>query len=233
MPVANIAIGPVGLTNTLQILHRHLSVRNLLTLIFVLGLAITLLHKSMLFISDAMSFRQLGYAVAITPALALLMAASVWERLSEHCGMAPVLRRTMIAFAAVVTLAWFASISSIGTSILLVCAVFLGAGLSTLFWALLPQVISALKAKESLTGQAVAGRLPGLANLARTGCGCATDRFGNVDPRCCISNGLRNGRSISADCNIFGRVSVAFQGIGEAVTLFVNDERSEPRSPTA
>ena len=167
MPVANIEMRAVASANMLQILRRYASVRNLLILIFVLGLAITLLHKSLLFIFDAMDLRQLGYAVAITPALALLVAAPIWERLSRRFGMAFILRRTVIAFAAFIALAWFASASSIATLTLLVGAVFVGAGLSTLFWALLPQVISNLEAKDSLSGQAAVGRLAGIANLAR------------------------------------------------------------------
>ena len=167
MPVANIEIKAMASANMLQILHRYASVRNLLVLIFVLGLAITLLHKSLLFIFDAMDSRLLNYAVAITPALALLIAAPIWERLSRRFGMAINLRRTVIAFAAFIALAWFTSASSIATLLLLVVDVFVGAGLSTLFWALLPQVISNLEAKDSLSGQAAVGRLAGIANLAR------------------------------------------------------------------
>ncbi|MGB7371688.1 MFS transporter [Erythrobacter sp.] len=149
---------------TIGWLLRDAQVLRLLLLIFVGGLAITTLHKSLLFQFAALEDLETGYLLTLGPPLSLLLTAPVWSALAGRAGMKAALFVSALMFFAGLVAADLEGFVEALVAIGLMVSIIAGAGLSVLFWSLVPQTISRI---EPEAGTALASSLFGAANLSR------------------------------------------------------------------
>jgi Na+/melibiose symporter-like transporter len=160
---------PLGLGRQLAgfglLLRRSGLLRRLLGLIFFAGLAATGFNKGLLFVFDRLEAREWGYASAMVPSLALFAGAPLWARLARRLGRVAVLQLTSALLLGAIAAAWLLDPDLIAVAALFCLAMFVSAGVSTMFWSLVPGVIQALEVH--LAAEGCAARVYGLANLAR------------------------------------------------------------------
>lgn len=147
------------------ILQNSSVLRRLMVLILFTGISTTVLHKGLLFAFDALDARNWGYAAAMVPALALFAGAYLWTRLAERRGRVAVLRLAALVHAVAILAAWAWDSQLAAVAVLLSLAIFASAGMSTMFWALVPGVIESCE--RTMGSQGYAARIFGLANLSR------------------------------------------------------------------
>lgn len=138
--------------------------RQVLIAIVAAGLAITVVHKSILFLFHELAAARLGYVVAAFPSIALLLTAAAWGRLGERLGR----RRTLRIAAAINALALAGAAAAGGglvpATIALAIAVIAGCGMSVMLWAMVPAAIGII---EAGSGGGCAARAYALGTTAR------------------------------------------------------------------
>ncbi|TPG52973.1 MFS transporter [Sphingomonas glacialis] len=146
------------------LLVRSTALRRLMVTILLVGLTMTLINKSLLFLFDQINARRLGYYVALVPALSLLLTAPLWARLALRAGQVDTLRIAAVALLAMVVLA----LAGRGVAPALVCitlAIVAGQGMSVMFWSLVPATVAACEREDVEGGYAV--RVYAMATIAR------------------------------------------------------------------
>lgn len=146
------------------LLVRSAALRRLTLTILLVGLTMTLINKSLLFLFDQIGARRLGYYVALVPALSLLLTAPLWARLALRAGQVDTLRIAAVALLAMVLLALVGG----GVAPALVCitlAIVAGQGMSVMFWSLVPATVAACERDDLHGGYAV--RVYAMATIAR------------------------------------------------------------------
>lgn len=160
---------PVGIDRQFSgfslLLRKSGLLRRLLLLIFFAGLSTTVLHKGLLFVFDRLDAREWGYAATVVPSVALFAGAPIWAALARRDGRVKVLQFAALFHLLAIGTAWIAESSPILIAGLISLAIFASAGLSTMFWSLVPGVIEACEAR--IASEGCAARIYGLANLAR------------------------------------------------------------------
>lgn len=163
-PSSHAAGSYLSVAGQIAALLRNAQVTRLLLLIFVGGLAITTLHKSLLFQFDALEDLETGYLLTIGPPLSLLLTAPAWFALARYAGMKIALVSSAMIFFAGLIAAEAAGTQQNIVAGGLILSVAAGAGMSVLFWSLVPQTVSRI---EPEAGTALASSLYGTANLSR------------------------------------------------------------------
>lgn len=153
-----------AITAMAALLVRSTALRRLMVTILLVGLTMTLINKSLLFLFDQINARRLGYYVALVPALSLLLTAPLWARLALRAGQVDTLRIAAVALLAMVVLA----LAGRGVAPALVCitlAIVAGQGMSVMFWSLVPATVAACEREDVEGGYAV--RVYAMATIAR------------------------------------------------------------------
>jgi GPH family glycoside/pentoside/hexuronide:cation symporter len=135
------------------LLRRSPALRRLLVTILAVGLAVSLINVSLLFVFDRIGAQRWGYYAALLPALSLLLTAPVWARLGARIGQVTTLRLA----AALMVAAALLGMASGGVAAALVSvtlAIVAGQGLSVMFWSLVPITVSACERDVEATGYA-------------------------------------------------------------------------------
>lgn len=146
------------------LLVRSAALRRLMVTILMVGLTMTLINKSLLFLFDQIGARRLGYYVALVPALSLLLTAPVWARLALYSGQVRTLRIAGVALLGMVALALIGH--GAGSDLLCITlAIVAGQGMSVMFWSLVPATVSACERADSEGGYAV--RVYAMATISR------------------------------------------------------------------
>ena len=146
------------------LLVRSAALRRLIVTILLVGLTMTLINKSLLFLFDQIGARRLGYYVALVPALSLLLTAPLWARLALRAGQVATLRIAAVALMVAVVLLLVGR----GVAPDLVCitlAIIAGQGMSVMFWSLVPATVAACERADTDGGYAV--RVYAMATIAR------------------------------------------------------------------
>lgn len=146
------------------LLTRSGVLRQVLIAIVAAGLAVTLVHKSILFLFRELDAARFGYLVAAFPALALLLSAQAWGRLGERWGRGRTLRIAAALNAAALGAAVLAGGGLVPATIALAIAVIAGCGMSVMLWAMVPAAITII---EAGTGGGCAARAYALGTTAR------------------------------------------------------------------
>lgn len=139
--------------------------RRLLALIFVAGTACTILYKGLLFVFDQLDALGWGYGAALFPSIVLFCGAPLWTALATRIGRVAALRLASVAYFLAVCGAYLFGSSIAVAAALMVAAAFASAGMSVMFFALVPGVIEVCE--RELATEGCAARIFGLANLAR------------------------------------------------------------------
>ena len=149
----------------LRLLRHSSGLRRLLVTIFAVGLSVTVLNKSILFLFDRLNALGLGYVAACVPPLSLLLTVPVWLRLARRFGCV----HTIIAAAALnvgaATVMLLAGSSVVIVAVAVTVALVAGAGMSVMFWALLPGIVDEIERQQD--GEACAARIYALGGIAR------------------------------------------------------------------
>ena len=143
---------------------RSSALRRLMATILMVGLAVTLLNKSLLFLFDQVGAADIGYYVALSPSLSLLLTAPLWSRLAERIGQA----RTLRLGAVLLFLAILLAFVSQGLASMLVCitlSIIAVQGMSVMFWSLVPGAVAACEQEAHAAGYAV--RVYAVATITR------------------------------------------------------------------
>lgn len=145
-------------------LRVEVRLRQLVLVILAAGLAITTLHKSILFLFQEQHASTAGRAAAMLPALALLLTAPGWAAAARRYGRMATLR-VAAALNLLALLGAGLAGSQLGAELVAVAiAVAAGCGMSVAFWALVPAMVTAVEAQG---GVAAAARVFALGTLAR------------------------------------------------------------------
>lgn len=153
------------LSGFIGLLHGSAVLGRLLALILLVGLSTTVLHKGLLFVFDHLGAQRWGYAAAVVPAIALFIGARMWTALAARRGRVETLRIAAALHLTAIIAAFFAEDILAVAAAMLTLAIFASAGMSTMFWALVPGVVEACE--RELATEGCAARVFGLANLAR------------------------------------------------------------------
>jgi Na+/melibiose symporter-like transporter len=146
------------------LLVRSAALRRLLATILAAGLAVTVVDKSLLFLFEELGAPRLGYYMALVPSLALLLSAPLWARLGAWIGRP----RTLLAAAALKLVAVLLALAIGGVApvaLLIIVSIVAGAGMSVMFWSLVPAAVAACE-REALSA-GYAGRVYALSTIAR------------------------------------------------------------------
>jgi len=149
---------------TLGLLARSSALRRLLATILSVGLAVSLLNVSLLFVFDRLGAQRWGFGAALLPALSLLVTAPLWTHLATRTGQGATLR-----YAAALMLG-SALLGCAGGSVAVALvsvtgAIVAGQGLSVMFWSLVPATVAACERDAGAVGYA--GRVYAAATIAR------------------------------------------------------------------
>jgi glycoside/pentoside/hexuronide:cation symporter, GPH family len=141
------------------------AVRRLMAAILAAGLSMTVIHKSILFLFQELGATDTGYAAALIPPLSLLFTAPLWVWLAARIGRVPTLvwGVTLNLVAALALPLVGANIN--GAIVAVTIAAIAGSGMSVMFWALVPDVISIVETEHD--GESCAARIYALAGIAR------------------------------------------------------------------
>lgn len=152
------------LADMFALIARSSALRRLMATILMVGLAVTLLNKSLLFLFDQVGAADIGYYVALTPSLSLLLTAPPWSRLAGRIGQA----RTLSLGAVLLFLAVVAASISRGVAPMLVwitLSIVAVQGMSVMFWSLVPGAVAACEQEAHAAGYAV--RVYAVATITR------------------------------------------------------------------
>ncbi len=125
----------------IKLIGRSPPLRRLLVTIVAAGLSVTVIDKSLLFLFEELGALRLGYYVAAIPGLSLLLSVPVWLWLAGRIGCARTLAAAAMLNAGVCSLALFAQ-GVVPAMVLITVAIVSGAGMSIMFWTLVPSVIA-------------------------------------------------------------------------------------------
>ncbi|MGY2734031.1 MFS transporter [Sphingomonas sp. UYP23] len=153
-----------AITAMAALLVRSTALRRLMVTILLVGLTMTLINKSLLFLFDQIGARRLGYYVALVPALSLLLTAPLWARLALRAGQVDTLRIAAVALLAMVVLA-LAGRGVVPALLCITLAIVAGQGMSVMFWSLVPATVAACEREDREGGYAV--RVYAMATIAR------------------------------------------------------------------
>lgn len=160
---------PVGLRETiaamLALLRRSPALRRLVATILAVGLAVTLINKSLLFLFDQIGERRLGYYVALVPALSLLLTAPLWTRLAARIGQIRTLRLGAAAMLVAVVLTLASGRALAPALVCVTVSIIAGQGMSVMFWSLVPATVAACERDDQVASYAV--RVYAAATVAR------------------------------------------------------------------
>jgi glycoside/pentoside/hexuronide:cation symporter, GPH family len=146
------------------LLWRSAALRRLIVTIVMVGLTVTLINKSLLFLFEQIGAPRLGYFVALVPALSLLLTAPLWARLAIRSGQIRTLRIAAVAVLAMAALALIGR--GVPTALLCITlAIVAGQGMSVMFWSLVPATVASCESADQDAGYAV--RVYALATIAR------------------------------------------------------------------
>lgn len=148
----------------LALVVRSSALRRLMATILMVGLSVTLLNKSLLFLFEQVGAPGIGYYVALAPSFSLLVTAPLWSRLAERVGQARTLRVGAVLMFAAVLLA----VSIKGLVPMLLCitlSIIAVQGMSVMFWSLVPGAVAACEHDEHAAGYAV--RVYAVATITR------------------------------------------------------------------
>lgn len=141
-------------------------VRRLLAAIFTMGIAISALLASLLFLFERMGRPDAGHLAALLPPVALFATSPLWAKLGARAGPVCALRLSAALAAASPAALLAVGGPPVPVAVLLVAlAVAGGAGMSVLFWSLVPAVVAELE--RDGRGVDLAGAVYGLATTAR------------------------------------------------------------------
>lgn len=157
-PLGDAVAAMVGL------LWRSAALRRLIVTIVMVGLTVTLINKSLLFLFEQIGVPRLGYFVALVPALSLLLTAPLWARLAIRSGQIRTLRIAAVAVLAMAALALIGR--GVPTALLCITlAIVAGQGMSVMFWSLVPATVASCESADQDAGYAV--RVYAMATIAR------------------------------------------------------------------
>lgn len=162
-PVARQGLGG-NFAEMAALMIRSAPLRRLLVTILLAGLSVTVIDKSLLFLFEELGALRLGYFVALIPGLALLLSVPVWLWIAGRVGCSRALLAAALLNAAVCTLALLAS-GAVPVMVLITLAIISGAGMSIMFWTLVPAVVAGCERDAASGG--CAGRVYALAAIAR------------------------------------------------------------------
>ncbi|SDA21014.1 MFS transporter [Sphingomonas sp. NFR15] len=146
------------------LLARSSALRRLIATILAVGLAVSLLNVSLLFVFDRLGARRWGYYAALLPALSLLVTTPLWTHLATRIGQGATLRYAAMLMLGAALFGCFGG----GVVMALVSvtgAIVAGQGLSVMFWSLVPATVSACEQDAAVVGYA--GRVYAAATIAR------------------------------------------------------------------
>jgi len=148
-----------------DLMQRSPELRRLLATILAAGLSVTVMNKSILFLFDRLDAVRLGYIAAGIPPLSLLLTVPLWLRLARRIGRVRALIAAAALNAGAAVALPFTGSSLIGVGIVVTIALIAGAGMSVMFWALLPDAVDQVERQHA--GEACAARIYALGGIAR------------------------------------------------------------------
>ncbi|RZF64537.1 sugar transporter [Sphingomonas populi] len=142
-----------ALVTMFALLGRSPALRRLIATILSVGLAVSLLNVSLLFVFDQIGAQRWGYYAALLPALSLLVSAPLWTHLATRIGQGATSR-----YAAVLMLG-AALLGCVGDGVAMALvsvtgAIVAGQGLSVMFWSLVPATVTACERDAEVVGYA-------------------------------------------------------------------------------
>jgi len=149
---------------TFALLLRSSALRRLIATILSVGLAVSLLNVSLLFVFDQLGAQRWGYYAALLPALSLLVTAPLWTHLATRIGQGATLRYAAVLMLGATALGCVGG----GVAMALVSvtgAIVAGQGLSVMFWSLVPAAVTACERDAEVVGYAA--RIYAAATIAR------------------------------------------------------------------
>jgi GPH family glycoside/pentoside/hexuronide:cation symporter len=149
----------------LALLGRSPALRRLLVTILAVGLAVSLINVSLLFVFDRIGARRWGYIAALIPSLSLLLTTPAWTRAAARFGPVAVLRAAaaMLLAAALIGLIGGTNVACAMAG--MTGAIVAGQGLSVMFWTLVPATVAACERDAGATG--FAAQVYAMATIAR------------------------------------------------------------------
>jgi len=164
---------------------RSSALRRLLVVIFAVGLSVTAMNKSILFLFAELGIGRFGFVMAILPPLTLLLTTPLWVALAKRIDRV----RTLILLAtgnAILALALpLVMPDAAFISAIVLLSVIAGHGMSVMFWALVPTVIERIEHRPGEDPCAV--RIYALASIARKSAQALAPQF--VALSLLVSNG--------------------------------------------
>ncbi|APG61881.1 hypothetical protein LPB140_02495 [Sphingorhabdus lutea] len=146
------------------LLTQSAAMRRLMITIIFAGLSCTMLSKSLLFLFSEMGEGELGYRVALSPSLALLLTVPIWLVVEKKLGRVPTLLLSLFLNFSALILAWLALPHILATASFYLIAIIASCGMSIMFWSLVPAVIADVEAAHKI---GCAARIYALTTTAR------------------------------------------------------------------
>jgi len=142
-----------ALAGALALLTRSAALRRLIATILAVGLAVSLINVSLLFVFDRIGAQRWGYYAALLPALSLLVTTPLWTQAASRIGQVSTLR---IAAALMFTAALLGIIGhGIAATLASVSVVIIASqGVSVMFWSLVPATVAACERDGTAAGYA-------------------------------------------------------------------------------
>ena len=138
---------------TFALLLRSSALRRLIATILSVGLAVSLLNVSLLFVFDRLGAQRCGYYAALLPALSLLVTTPLWIRLAARIGQGATLRYAAVLMLGAALLGCVGG--GVGVALVSVTgAIIAGQGLSVMFWSLVPATVTACERDAAVVGYA-------------------------------------------------------------------------------
>jgi len=135
------------------LLGRSPALRRLIATILSVGLAVSLLNVSLLFVFDRLGAQRCGYYAALLPALSLLVTTPLWIRLAARIGQGATLRYAAVLMLGAALLGCVGG--GVGVALVSVTgAIIAGQGLSVMFWSLVPATVTACERDAAVVGYA-------------------------------------------------------------------------------
>ena len=142
-----------ALAGSFTLLTRSAALRRLIATILAVGLAVSLINVSLLFVFDRLGAQRWGYWAALLPALSLLLTTPLWTQAASRLGRVATLR---IAAALMFAAALFGIVGhGIAPTLASVAVVILASqGVSVMFWSLVPATVIACEQDGAAAGYA-------------------------------------------------------------------------------